>query len=285
VGRGSDARRTASARDVRHGGRRPNRTPTAGSVWAVIAIPGRPGVPARLLVADDHAMLRSALCDVLRTDSSLEIVAEAGDGEETVSLAEAHRPDLILLDVEMPGQPVCETVRQLRLRLPRTKVLILTMYDDQTLIRELMALGVCAYLHKSATRDTLLSALRLVATTDQQVVISVPRQDRAGQGRTEAEPTSGPLASAPLASELSAREVEVLGHVATAMSNRQIASRLGITEATVKRHLRNIFAKLGAVSRIDAVNKAKLAGLSARRPAPWGAIDRVPAGPTSSLRP
>lgn len=237
-------------------------------------------------------MLRSALCDILRLEPALEIVAEAGRGEDAVALALTHLPDLVLLDVEMPGQSAAETVRQLRAQVPSAKVLILSMYDDQPLIRELMALGVCAYLHKSATRETLVSALRLVATSDQQVVISVPRQNGSSSRQPEpaprgprapqqfsspsafASPSFGQPSLTPVAAAtspvLSARELEVLQHVATAMSNRQIAVRLGITENTVKRHLRNIFGKLDAVSRIDAVNKAQQVGLGPSRLTPAG---------------
>lgn len=246
----------------------------------MIAPQDRAGEPVRLLVADDHVMLRSALCDILRLEVSLEVVAEAGNGEDTVALAARHRPDLVLLDVEMPGQPAAETVRQLRAQVPPAKVLILSMHDDEPLIRELMALGACAYLHKSATRETLLSALRLVATSDQQIVISVPRQDRTRPTRSRP-----PAAVVPPSAQLSAREIEVLEHVATALSNRQIATRLGITEATVKRHLRNIFSKLDAVSRIDAVNKAQQAGLSANPPRSWAGGGPARGEPTSSPRP
>lgn len=206
-------------------------------------------------------MLRSALCDILRLEPTLEIVAEAGSGEETVALAGVHRPDLVLLDVEMPGQPATVTVRQLREQVPAPKVLILSMYDDRPLVQELMDLGVCAYLHKSATRETLVSALHLVAASDHQVVISVPKQGPVQDGGPGQEGAGLPGPPVPVPPPLSARELEVLELVATARSNRQIAVRLGITESTVKRHLRNIFAKLGAVSRIDAVNKAKQAGL------------------------
>lgn len=201
--------------------------------------------PIRILVVDDHTVLRSALCDVLRIEPDLTVVDEAGDGEEAVEKAVANAPQVVILDIEMPGQEVFETVRQLRDRCPGTRVLILSMYQDPYIVRQLLRLGVDGYLHKSATRETLLSAIRTADTPGPHVIVSVSRDSL----------TASTSAPAP-APTLSVRETEVIGCVAEAMSNRQIAGRLGITEGTVKRHLRNIFDKLGAVSRIDAVNKA-----------------------------
>ena len=266
------------------------------SIFQGMTVPrGDPPRPVQLLVVDDHTLLRGALCEILRREPGLEVVAEAGDGEEGVRLAIEHRPDLVLLDVEMPGQPATATVRQLREYVPAAKILILSMHDDEALIHELLALGACAFLHKSAARETLLSALRLVATSDQQLVISVPHQHGAVRlpdphptGRWPGAPVPpwptqrGPAPAAqPL---LSARELEVLAHVETALSNRQIGLRLGITESTVKRHLRNIFGKLDAVSRIDAVNKAKRVGLNPPYPPEEGS-GRATEAPTSSPRP
>lgn len=201
-----------------------------------------------LLVVDDHTLLREALCDMLRLDPTFGTIEQASSGEGAVALADTVRPDLVLLDVEMPGQSAADTVRQLGAAAPQAKVVVLTMHDDQALVHELLTLGARAYLHKSASREMLLSVLKLVAASDQQTVVAVPRRD------DNLEP---PASSSASSSVLSVRELEVLDLVALAMSNRQVASRLGITEATVKRHLRNIFGKLDAVSRIDAVNKAR----------------------------
>jgi two-component system nitrate/nitrite response regulator NarL len=206
-----------------------------------------------MVVVDDHTMLRSALCDALVVEPDLEVVAQAGNGAEAVSMVTLHRPDIVLLDVEMPGQKVSDTVRQLGEESPQTHVLILSMYDDPHLVQELLALGVNAYLHKSASRATLLNAIRAVVSGEEQVIISVSRNSLTAPA---------PVAETKVAAgALSPRELEVLGYVAIAMSNRQIATLLSITEGTVKRHLRNIFAKLDAVSRMDAVNKATVAAI------------------------
>jgi len=222
------------------------------------------GGPVRLLVVDDHTLLRTALCNTLRVHPDIDIVAEAGSGEEAVRAAQVHRPDVVLLDIEMPGQHISETVRQLGQIVPRPEVMILSMYDDRALEADLVGQGVRAYLHKSITIEALTSAIDLVAGSKHKLTISVSRS----QPATAFPP--GPDREVPLpSSQLSSREVEVLRCVSRAMSNRQIASSLGITEGTVKRHLRNIFAKLDAVSRLDAVNKAAARAIIPPAPGGW----------------
>lgn len=191
-------------------------------------------------MADDHTLLREALCDVLRTEPDFEIVADVGDGDTVVQVAAGLRPDVILLDVEMPGTPTADTVPRLQRTVPEARVVVLSMHDDPRLMQGLLRLGVRAYLHKSVSRLELVTAIRSVAATDRPLVLTVaPASETGSRGRV-----------------LSRREREVVTLVAQAQSNRQIASQLSITEGTVKRHLRNIFGKLGAVSRLDAVNKA-----------------------------
>jgi two-component system nitrate/nitrite response regulator NarL len=201
----------------------------------------------RLLVADDHTLLREAVCDTLRLESGFEVVGEASDGAGAVALAADLQPDVILLDIAMPGNTPAATVRRLRQVAPACGILIVSMFTEPRLIESLLDQGVRGYLHKSVSRQELASAIRAVRSDNQRVVISVARRS---MGRPE--PDVGPL---------SVRELDVLALVATAMSNRQVAARLDITEGTVKRHMRNIFVKLGAVSRIDAVNKAVAAAL------------------------
>ncbi len=194
-----------------------------------------------ILVADDHTLLREALCEILGTESDFRVVGAARDGEEAVSLAASLRPDVVLLDLEMPRTQPHATVERVMSAAPGCKVIILSMHDDPRLVGELLQAGIAAYLHKSVSRHDLVGAIRAARRDDLRVTLSVSRAAVPGG-------SPGDL--------LSAREKEILGLVAQALSNRQIASRLSITEGTVKRHLRNIFAKLQAVSRIDAVNKA-----------------------------
>jgi len=203
----------------------------------------------RILVADDHTLLREALCDVLRTEPDFEIVADVGDADTVVRVATEVRPDVILLDVEMPGTPTLGTVARLRRTVPEARVIVLSMHDDPELMQDMLRSGARAYLHKSVSRVELVTAIRSVASPGRLVLTITPA---AGSGPT------GPL--------LSKREREVVALVAEARSNRQIAAQLAINEGTVKRHLRNIFGKLGAVSRLDAVNKALQAAEIRPRP-------------------
>jgi two-component system nitrate/nitrite response regulator NarL len=205
-----------------------------------------------VLVADDHALLRGALCEALQTESDVNVVAEAGCGRVAVELASSLCPQVAILDVEMPGQDLATTLRQLRDRCPDTAVLVLTMHDDPDRAAAALALGASGYLHKSTTRGMLVSAIQMAGRPGAGTVTTLlPRRGR----------TAEPGRERPAGPPLSAREIEVLRQVARARSNRQIATGLGITEGTVKRHLRNIFGKLGAVSRLDAVNKAVAAAL------------------------
>ncbi|WP_433192831.1 response regulator [Nocardia sp. CA-107356] len=218
--------------------------------------------PISVLVVDDHTMLRGALCDMLRTEPDIDVIADAASGSSGVVYAAKMDPDVVILDVEIPGDDVTVTLRLLNEASPRSQVLIVSMYEDMTLIRELVGLGIAGYLHKSASRDALLSTIRSIGENpgeNTEVVIYVSWQE---------ERSAGERASGERGAEygLTVRELEVLEGVAVAMSNRQLAVALGITEGTVKRHLRNIFEKLGAVSRLDAVNRAVSANLINARP-------------------
>jgi DNA-binding NarL/FixJ family response regulator len=206
----------------------------------------------RIVVADDHTLLREAICELLGLEEGFEVVGEACDGEEAVELAARLRPDIMLLDVEMPRNVPTETVRAIRAASGATRVIMLTMHDSPQLVRDMLAAGVAGYLHKSIGRQALTAALRGALEVDRN----------GGGRRLVMSVTQGSLmADQPPTKLISPRERQILVLVAAAFSNRQIASRLSITEATVKRHLRNAFEKLGAVSRIDAVNRAAAAGL------------------------
>ncbi|MBY8870797.1 response regulator transcription factor [Micromonospora sp. PLK6-60] len=201
-----------------------------------------------ILLVDDHALLREGLREILEAQDDMSVVGEAGDSASALALAAESRPDVVLLDVEIPGEDVTTTVSRLRARTPDTKVIILSMYDGPQLLRSLLAAGVRGYLLKNVHRQELVAAIRSVHSDEGRIVLAVSRESlaQAEGGGTDV---------------LSTREREVLELTAEALSNTQIASRLKLTEATVKRHLRNIFVKLGAVSRIDAVNKAAAASL------------------------
>ncbi|WP_432194918.1 response regulator [Streptomyces sp. bgisy027] len=212
-----------------------------------MAIPRR---PIRILIADDHTLFREGVTEILTAAGGVEVVGEAHSGKDACEKASELRPDVVVLDVEMAGQGVRETIPQLRRVSPRSRVVVLTMHDDVVLARELLALGASAYLVKGSTRHELISAIHSVVVDrgPGHVILSVSQQ---GLARVNQAPED----------VLSEREREVLALTADALSNSQIARRLNIAEGTVKRHLRNVFRKLGAVSRLDAVNKAVAASL------------------------
>ncbi|GAA0556490.1 response regulator transcription factor [Actinomadura livida] len=200
-----------------------------------------------VLLVDDHALVREGLREILGYQDDMVVVGEAGDSQGAVEQTAEKRPHVVLLDIEIPGDDATTTVARIRERSPHTAVLILSMYEGPELLQSLLDVGVRGYLLKSVTKQELVSAIRSVRFDKDRVVVSVSRESIAGSGQSD--PGGPPMI-------LSDREREVLELTAQALSNRQIAAQLSLTEATVKRHLRNIFVKLGAASRIDAVNKA-----------------------------
>ena len=199
----------------------------------------------RVLLADDHAMFRQGIKEMLSTDEEIEVVGEAENGREAVALAEKLTPDVVLLDVEMPVMGAREVMERLLEDPPPPRVVIVTMYDDPRLVRELIGLGAVAYLVKSATMEELHAAVHTAANSPvgpgNEVLIVAPP----GAFRDPAD-----------AAGLSERELEVLLMVARGMSNQQIAVALHLSEATIKRHLANIYPKIGVSSRGEAVRKA-----------------------------
>jgi DNA-binding NarL/FixJ family response regulator len=198
-----------------------------------------------VLLADDHAMFRQGIREMLSTDEEIEVVGEAQNGLEAVVLAEKLTPDVVLLDVEMPVMGAKQAMERMLENSPLPRVVIVTMYDDPRLVRELIGLGAVAYLVKSATMEELHAAVHTAANSPvgpgKDVIIIAP--PKAFRNPVEAD-------------GLSERELEVLLMVARGMSNHQIAVSLHLSEATIKRHLANIYPRIGVSSRGEAVRKA-----------------------------
>jgi DNA-binding NarL/FixJ family response regulator len=203
-----------------------------------------------IAVADDHTLFRQGLRELLSTDPDFEVVGEGETGEEALELVRKYRPEVLLLDVEMPGPGAKAVIGRITEAYPETAVIILTMHNSPAIVRGLLESGAAAYLMKTIARDELVSAVRSVSRSRANVILSVPRTTLQSLERQQEQHTL-----------LSERELEVLRLVAKAMSNAQIAARLFISEGTVKRHLTSIYAKLGAVSRVDAIKKAERAHL------------------------
>lgn len=202
----------------------------------------------RMLIADDHTLLRDALSELLNDEANLEVVAAAGTAAETIALAARHRPDVVLLDVEMPGNDdPTATVRTLLRIASGVRILVLTMHDDPTLVQSLLASGVSGFLHKTVSHLALTAAVRSACSPGSPTTVSLAA-DRL-------------LPPAPEAGPLSPREEEVIALAAQGLTNYQIARRLDIVEGTVKRHMRSIFDKLDARSRVEASNNAVARGL------------------------
>jgi DNA-binding NarL/FixJ family response regulator len=208
--------------------------------------------PTTIVIVDDHYLFRAGLIELLDSIPEFSICGDGASGAEAITLAREQQPDVVLLDIEMPGPRTADTIRGIVDASPHTKVVIVTMHDDPDLVRVIVGAGAAGYLVKSAGRDELVTAIRAARRNESTVLVCVSRTTLLNMGRGAAAPTGGEL--------LSAREAEVIQHVANGSSNRDIAAALFITEATVKRHLANIYAKLGATSRIDAVRKATKRG-------------------------
>jgi DNA-binding NarL/FixJ family response regulator len=202
----------------------------------------------RVLLADDHTMFRQGLKEMLSIDGEIEIVGEADNGRDAVALARERKPDVVVLDVEMPVMGAAEAMEMMLGISPRPRVLIVTMFDNPRLVRELLGQGASGYLVKSASLEELLAAVRAVAHSPlgphgENVILAVPR------GVLERVEERG-------FEEPSSRELEILLLAARGLSNRQIAASLTLSEATVKRHLANLYAKMEVGSRGEASRKA-----------------------------
>ncbi|MDA0632217.1 response regulator transcription factor [Nonomuraea sp. MCN248] len=203
--------------------------------------------PIRLLIADDHPIVRDGIRGMFAGDPGFEVLAEAGDGAQAVELARALEPDVILMDLRMPGMDGVAAIRRLAELGLRAHVLVLTTYDTDKDVLPAIEAGATGYLLKDTQRDDLVRAVRTAARGESVLSPSVATR-LVGQVRTPADP-------------LSAREIEVLELIAQGATNREVASRLFISEATVKSHLLHVYTKLGVNDRAAAVAVAFRRGL------------------------
>jgi len=214
--------------------------------------PVRPGADrVRVLVADDHPIVRGGLIALLDTLDGLEVVGQVGTGREAVKAAVTHRPDVVVMDLRMPDLDGVEATRQIRQQAPRVAVLVLTMFDEDALVEGALAAGARGYLLKGAESTEIERAIRTVASGD--TVLS----------RSIAEHVLGRVASVPASTSLglTPREREVLDLIARGLGNATIAARLHLSPKTVGNHISAIFTKLGVVTRAEAIVRAREAGL------------------------
>jgi DNA-binding NarL/FixJ family response regulator len=194
----------------------------------------------RVLIADDHAVVRGGLGQLLATTDDMEIVATAEDGRAAVSAYAQSTPDVVLMDLSMPDVDGIEATRQIVALDPQATVVVLTSFSDDRRIRDALDAGAVGYLLKQASADDLLDAIRAAAAGDS------PLDPKAARVMLQAARSRRP------AHALSEREEEVLRLVAEGLANKAIARRLDITERTVKAHLTNIFGRLGVTDRTQA---------------------------------
>ena len=207
----------------------------------------------RVLIADDHPVVRAGIVSMLNKQQDIRVVGETGDGKRVESLSAETRPDVLVLDVNMPGLDAVSTTRQLKKLHPNLNVLVLTAYDDDAYVTGLLAAGATGYLLKEEAVDTLVAAIRAVAGGESWLSQRIAgRLARKAIARTEASTQVEPLTT---------REREVLRLLALGLSNDAIAEKLVITTRTVQNHVSNIYGKLGLASRAEAVLYAIKHGL------------------------
>ena len=207
----------------------------------------------RILIADDHGVLRGGLRNLLSPESDLDVVGEAEDGAQAVQLARQLRPDLILMDISMPNLGGIEALKQLGEVLPDTKVLMLTVHEDESLLRKAIQAGASGYVVKRAADSELINAIRTVIKGD---IYIHPAMTRALlKGFAPARVTKNLSAHT-----LTQRELEVLRLIARGYTNVQIAERLSISARTVEGHRANLMSKLDLHSRMELVEYAEQHG-------------------------
>jgi len=199
----------------------------------------------RILSVDDHPLLREGVASLLAGQADLKVVAEASNGREAVEQFRAHRPDVTLMDLQMPEMDGVEAMIAIREEFPSARIIVLTTYVGDALVLRALKAGARAYLLKSLLRKELLDTIRLVHAGQKRIVPVVAAE----------------LAEHATDDALSPREVDVLRLIAGGNANKAIASQLGITEETVKGHVKNILAKLAASDRTHAVTIALKRGI------------------------
>ncbi|KAF0109020.1 MAG: signal transduction response regulator LuxR family [Anaerolineaceae bacterium] len=210
-----------------------------------------------LLLADDHALVRQGLRMLLESEPDLQVVGEAGDGSEALRLAEGLRPDILIVDVMMPGLSGLEVAQQVRRRWPKVKVIVLSMYDSEAYVVEALQAGASAYVLKKATSSDLVHAVRRVI--EGGLYLSPPLDERAIQAYTQ----KAQATRLDLYESLTAREREVLGMAAEGLSAPQIAGRLSLSPRTAEMHRANLMKKLSLKSQTELIRYALKRGLLA----------------------
>jgi DNA-binding NarL/FixJ family response regulator len=204
-----------------------------------------PAQPARVLLVDDHALLRTGVANIINQEPDLRVVAEASNGVEAIAAFEEHRPDVTLLDLRMPVMEGVEVVRRIRERDAAARVIVLTTYDTDDEISRALKAGAKAYVLKDIAADALIGCIREVLAG--KIYLAPSAAAKLAEGVTHV--------------QLTPREMSTLKLLADGKANKEIAVALDISERTVKTHLAHLFEKLGVTSRTEAVRVATRRGL------------------------
>lgn len=211
----------------------------------------------RVLIADDYPPFRAGVRALLRAVAGLEVIGEAGSGDEAIAQAEVHQPDVILMDLNMPGVNGIEATRRILAGSPHIGILVLTMFEDDDSVWAAMQAGARGYLLKGALKAEIVRAINGVASGEAIFGPSVARR----LTQFFAKPRSAAKEVFP---ELTDREREILALIAEHRTNREIADRLVLSQKTVSNHISNIFSKLQIADRAEAIERARDAGLGRR---------------------
>ena len=208
----------------------------------------------RVLIADDHAIVRKGICALLATEPNIEVVGEACDGQDAITQAQRIQPDVILMDLVMPGTDGLEATRRLSICQPQMRILVLTSFAGDDKVFPAIKAGAQGYLLKDTGPEELVQAIQQVHRGESSLHPSVARM--------VLQELSDPSSQGPSTEVLTEREIEVLRLVAQGLSNREISDRLTISEATVRTHVSNILSKLDLCSRTQAALYALRQGLA-----------------------
>lgn len=210
----------------------------------------------RVLIADDHPVFRFGLRTLLKADPAMEVVGEAVNGEEAIAQAASLHPDVILMDLNMPGMNGIEAIRRIQADHPQVHILALTMFDDDDSVFAAMRAGACGYLLKGAEGRETLQAIHVVSTGEAIFSPAIAQRLMQYFGAPRSKSPSQPFP------DLTEREREVLALIAHGYTNQAIAEQLVISPKTVRNHISSIFSKLQVTSRLEAILRAKDAGMS-----------------------
>jgi DNA-binding NarL/FixJ family response regulator len=206
----------------------------------------------RVVVADDHEVVRRGL-GCLFTDSEVNIVGEAANGEEAIEQTRQHKPDVVVLDIRMPGMDGLDTLEKIKTEIPETRVVMMSTYDNPTYVARAVALGASDYVLKGSSREQILTAITRAAAGEPAAPESMLYRIRGNMTRRrEGNDAENPLTN---------RELQVLRHVALGLSNREIGRSLTISIETVKEHVQNILRKIDVADRTQAAVWAVKRGL------------------------